>query len=261
MMAMEKPLNNKKIIIALFLIFIVSLFLIFFIIFNNKNNYNDNQTIVEEEKENKEKPVDQTKIENQENNNKEEEKQSEIDNQEKVIEMPADNKGKTTESIELSSNIINVGTGSGAIGVLTAKVLPSNTLDKKIIWKSSDTNIATVKDGEVTAIKDGTATITATLPNGEKAECVVNVSTKVINVLMVQINISSVTLNVNDTTQLTATVLPSNATNKTITWSSSNTNIVTVDKNGKVTAKAKGSAKIYARSANGVVDDCAIIVK
>ena len=78
---------------------------------------------------------------------------------------------------------------------------------------------------------------------------------------MIQINVSSVTLNVNDTTQLTATVLPKDATNKTITWSSSNTEVATVDKNGKVTAKKKGSAKIYARSANGVVDDCAVIVK
>ena len=167
-------------------------------------------------------------------------------------------KQEVHDKITLNTNSLSLNVGN--TGRLTATVTPSNNVSN-ITWTSNNTSVATVSDGVVVAKANGTATITAKLPNGETAECVVNVSTKVVNVLMIQINVSSVTLNVNDTTQLTATVLPKDATNKTITWTSSNTEVATVDKNGKVTAKKKGSAKIYARSANGVVDDCAVIVK
>ena len=167
-------------------------------------------------------------------------------------------KQEVRDKIDLNSSSLSLNVGGTAR--LVAIVTPSNNVSG-IEWTSSNSEVATVNNGEVTARANGTTTITAKLSNGEKAECTVNVSTKVVNVLQVMINVSSVSLKVNGTTQLSATVLPTNATNKTITWTSSNTNIVTVDKNGKVTAKKKGSAKIYARSANGIVDDCAIYVE
>ena len=169
-----------------------------------------------------------------------------------VANHPENNK------IALNTDSLSISTGSSAR--LIATVTPSNNVSS-IEWFSSNTNVATVTNGEVIAKAVGTTTITAQLPNGQKAECVVNVSAKVVDVLQIKINVSSLKLKVGKSSQLSVSILPSTATNKTITWSSSNTKVATVDKNGKVTAKSKGSAKIYARSANGVVDDCAVIVQ
>ncbi len=162
------------------------------------------------------------------------------------------------DKITLNTNSLSLNVGNTAR--LTATVTPSNNVSE-VTWTSSNTNVVTVSNGDIIAKANGTATITAKLPNGEKADCIVTVSTKVVNVLQVQINVSDITLNVNGTAQLSAKVLPSTATNKTITWSSSNTSIATVDKNGKVTAHKKGSAKIYAKASNGVFDVCGVVVK
>ena len=161
---------------------------------------------------------------------------------------------------KISLNVSSIAMNVGDKAKLKETVTPSNNVSG-VTWTSSNTNVATVSKGEVTAKANGTATITAKLPNGEKAECVVNVSTRVINPLLVQINLSGVTIPVNGTTQLSAKILPSDATNKTITWYTSNPMVATVDNNGKVTAKAKGSAKIYAKAVNGVFDSCAVYVK
>lgn len=164
----------------------------------------------------------------------------------------------SSEKISLNTNTLSLNINDKV--KLIETVTPSNNVSN-VTWSSSDTNVATVNNGEVIAINNGTATITASLPNGSSAECVVNVSSKIVKAAMVQINASNITLTVGKTNQLSAKVLPSNTTNKTITWSSSNNDIATVDQNGIVTAKKQGSAKIYAKSANGVFDTCAVIVK
>ena len=161
-------------------------------------------------------------------------------------------------SLNTSSLSMNVGDKVRLVETVT----PSNNVSS-VTWSSSDPSIATVTNGEVTAVKNGTTTITAKLPNGEQAECVVNVSTKVVKAALVTLNATKITLTVGGSTNLTATILPSNTTNKSITWSSSNPDVATVDKNGKVTAKKEGTAKIYARTDNGVfdIDSCAVYVK
>ena len=159
-------------------------------------------------------------------------------------------------SLNTSSLSMNVGDKVRLVETVT----PSNNVSS-VTWSSSDPSIATVTNGEVTAVKNGTTTITAKLPNGEQAECVVNVSTKVVKAALVTLNATKITLTVGGSTNLTATILPSNTTNKSITWSSSNPDVATVDKNGKVTAKKVGTAKIYARTDNGVFDSCGVVVK
>ena len=161
------------------------------------------------------------------------------------------------DKISLNTSTLSMKVGDKVRLVET--VTPSNNVSN-VTWASSDPSVATVVNGEVTAVKNGTATITATLPNGERAECVVTVSTKVVNPALVTINTAKVTLKVGSSTTLTATVLPSNATNKSITWSSSDTSVATVDSKGKVTAKKVGSAKIYAKTNNGIFDTCAVVV-
>ncbi len=163
---------------------------------------------------------------------------------------------KDTISLNASTLSMNVGDKVRLIETVT----PSNNVSN-VVWSSSDPSVATVTNGEVTAVKNGTTTITAKLPNGEKAECVVTVSTKVVKAALVTLNATSLSLTVGSSTTLTATILPSNTTNKSITWSSSDTNVATVDRNGKVTAKKAGTAKIYARTENGIFDSCGVIVK
>ncbi|OZG53569.1 Bacterial Ig-like domain (group 2) [Pseudoscardovia radai] len=136
----------------------------------------------------------------------------------------------------------------GQNGTLTASVTPSNATDKTITWESSDPSVATVNGGIVTAVKAGTATITAKSSNGKSATCTVTVNPATVPVTGVSVTPSIKSLYVGDATQLTATVSPSNATNKTVTWTSSNPSVATVDANGIVTARAQGTASISAKA-------------
>ena len=136
---------------------------------------------------------------------------------------------------------------------LTANVQPSNATNKAVTWTSSNNSIATVDaNGKVTGKAVGSATITATTTDGKKtASCTVTVTASTIPVTGVTVSPSSGSVNVGATLQLTATVQPSNATNKAVTWTSSNNSIATVDANGKVTGKAVGSATITATTTDG----------
>lgn len=137
----------------------------------------------------------------------------------------------------------------GSTESLTGTVVPSNATNKDMTWTSSDNSIATVSNGKVTAKKTGTAIITVTSGN-KKATCIVNV-VNTISLKGISINKTTTTIKEQAAETLTITYSPSNATNKKITWKSSNTNIATVDNNGKVTAKKAGTATITAVSNDG----------
>lgn len=125
---------------------------------------------------------------------------------------------------------------------LIATVLPINA-DQSVIWSSSDASVVKVENGIVTALKVGNATVTATTSNGLKANCSVVVKP----VLAESIILSAETLNllVGDTDQLTATVMPANTTDKSVSWFSSDISVATVE-NGKVTAISAGKVTITA---------------
>lgn len=144
---------------------------------------------------------------------------------------------------------------------LIAIVSPDNATDKSVTWKSSDESIVTVdQNGNVDAIKRGNAIVTATASNGVKAECYVTVLPRVIAVESISISDSEIDLIVGDEYTLTATISPEDATDKSITWKSSNRAIATVDENGKVTAVAVGTVSIYASSSNGLTAECIVHV-
>jgi uncharacterized protein YjdB len=131
-------------------------------------------------------------------------------------------------------------------------------------WKTSATAVATVDGtGKVTAVKAGTADITVTTKDGAKtATCKVTVNAKVIPVTGVTVSPSSTSLEEGAIQILTANVTPSNATNKEVEWSSSETTVATVDENGRVTARKAGSALIKAKTKDGGhVSYCAVTVK
>ena len=114
----------------------------------------------------------------------------------------------------------------------------SDATDKTVTWSTSDASVATVSDGVVTAIKLGSATIRAKAGDKE-ATCAITVeATPVTSVTLDQ---TSASLKVGETVSLTATVKPDDATDKSATWSSSNTSVATVSSTGVVTAKSAGS--------------------
>jgi pectate lyase len=139
---------------------------------------------------------------------------------------------------------------------LAATVAPSNATNTTVIWSSSNTAVATVSaTGLVTGIANGSATITVKTNDGAKtATCAitVNISTSTVSVTGVTVSpTSSAITTANGTVQLTATVAPANATNKSVSWTSSNTSIATVSSTGLVTGIANGSATITVKTNDG----------
>ena len=151
----------------------------------------------------------------------------------------------------------------GSVTQLTATVEPSDATDGNVVWSSSDSSIATVDgDGNVTAVKVGTATITATAADGSgvKAECKVTVRP----VLVKSIELSENAWDglVGEGVRLTATVLPADATNKIVDWSSSDVSVATVDSEGNLKAISVGEAVITATAndGSGVTAECQVTV-
>ena len=177
-------------------------------------------------------------------------------------EIPDSSDGEdvVVTSIKLNVNALTLEVGESY--TLTATVLPGNATDKSVTWSSSNTAVATVSGGKVTAKAEGAATITAAATNGKMAICTVTIkepAPEIIEVTSISLNQTSLTLEVGENYTLTATVLPANATDKSVTWSSSELSVATV-KNGKVTAIGTGAATITATSSNGKTATCSVTV-
>lgn len=134
----------------------------------------------------------------------------------------------------------------GETATLTAEVLPEDAEDKTVTWESLDESIAIVdQTGKVTAVKPGKTKIMATCAS-KGATCDVTVSGKPVE--SVTVAPTQASLKSGEQKQLTATVLPEDAEDKTVTWESSDESIATVDETGLVTAVAVGTATITAKS-------------
>ena len=162
------------------------------------------------------------------------------------------------ETISLSLKSVTLSPGGSV--QLYQSYSPSDANASELIWTSSNPGVASVDNGLIVAISPGTTTITVSNGDGVESSCVVDVSSSAVTVENISIIPSSVSLKVNGATQLTVEFYPGNATNKTITWSSSNRSVATVDSNGLVTAKGTGNAIIYAKSSNGIVGTAVITV-
>ena len=162
---------------------------------------------------------------------------------------------KTNTEIALNKTSLELDIGTNA--TLTAILTPEND-NMTVNWKSSNTNIATVdKNGMVTSVNKGTATITATLSNGEKATCTVTVKKYPESI---SVNKTSVILGVGQTCTLKTDVTPTDAYT-TYSWSSTDKTVATVNSNGKITAKKVGTATIKVKTVNGQIASCKVTVK
>ena len=166
-------------------------------------------------------------------------------------------KVQTPSEIKVNKITLNKTTASVTKGKtlqLTATVTPGNATNKTVTWSTSNKNVATVSEnGLVIAKSAGTAIITCTAKDGSnvKATCKITVKNPVVKVTKVTLNKTTATLAPKETLTLKATVIPTNATNKAVTWKSSNTKIATVSSSGKVTAKAAGTVTITCRAKDG----------
>jgi len=180
----------------------------------------------------------------------------------KTAECKVTVKAKVYAVTGVSLNKSSLELTEGDSETLTATITPDNATNKKVTWSSSNSSVATVSEGKITAVKAGTATITVKTEDGSKtAECKVTVKAKVYAVTGVSLNKSSLELTEGDIETLTATIAPSNATNKNVTWSSSNSSVATVSE-GKITAVKVGTATITVKTEDGSkTAECKVTVK
>ena len=151
-----------------------------------------------------------------------------------VIEVASVSLDKTSVTLDV-----------GGCETLAATILPEDATDKSLTWTSDHPEIATVENGVVTAVKPGDAVITVSSTNGKTATCAVHVNP--ILATSIELNATEVSLLTDQTFQLTATVLPEDTTDKSLTWTSENEQVATV-KDGLITAVGKGETTIVVRS-------------
>ena len=152
------------------------------------------------------------------------------------------------EGISLNTSTLSLEYGQTA--QLIATVYPSNAFNKGVHFISDSTDVATVDDsGNIITVGNGTAIITAITDDGDYiAQCQVTVSVKVTSVDLDQ---SNITVNVGNTIKLNADVTPDVASDKSVIWSSSDTSVATVDKDGVVKGIKTGSTTITAKTNDG----------
>jgi len=184
----------------------------------------------------------------------------------------ADGSGKrascqvTVEPLLVSNIVLNANNASIIIGktfTLTATVNPANATNPAITWSSSDTDIAIVdENGIVTAKSVGKANITATAADGSGTKAVCSITVEPILVTGITLSATTASIKVEESTTLTATVSPSNATNSGVTWSSSNALVANVNSKGVVTGMSVGTATITATAADGsgITATCTVTV-
>ena len=157
---------------------------------------------------------------------------------------------------ELSLNYSSASVDKGQKLTLSTQYLPADATEKTITWTSSDKSIASVSKGTVTARKAGRCVITATAESGIYVSCEVTVTQPVTEVTLP----SKMTLPCGEAYLLVPEIKPSNATDKTLSFSSSDPAVASVDESGLITAHRAGSATITAKALSGKKDTIKITV-
>lgn len=161
------------------------------------------------------------------------------------------------ESVQVDPSSITLEEEESAM--LVVKVLPEDATDKKVTWSSSNSSVAKIDgSGKLSALKVGTATITVKA-SGHTATCAVTVKEKSIHVTSVTLNRTSASIDKGNSIVLVATVMPYNATDKTVIWTSSDPSVASVNESGKVSA-LKGGTAVISATADKVTATCDITV-
>lgn len=171
----------------------------------------------------------------------------------------ATQKLSTTSVTDITLNKTEGTLAVGDTETLVATIAPAGATNKMVEWSSSDESVATVdENGKVTALKAGTATITAKALDGDKtATFTLTVKEAATSVTL---NKTAIELSVGASETLTATIAPSGA-DDAVEWTTSDESVATVDENGKVTAVKAGTATITVTTKNGKTAMCTVTVK
>ena len=142
-------------------------------------------------------------------------------------------------------------------------ITPNNATNKEVTWSSTDESVAKYENGFVYAYKEGSATIkVTTVDQNVSDQCWIEVypGTEIIHVESISLDQEEVNIEVGKTANLSYTILPSNATNKNVTWTSDDSSIATVE-NGKITGKSAGNTDIFVISRDeNKIAKCSVIV-
>ncbi|MBP2690614.1 MAG: Ig-like domain-containing protein [Muribaculaceae bacterium] len=164
---------------------------------------------------------------------------------------------KYPEAVSVSPATLKLYAGESS--TLSATISPADVELPTLTWSSSDASVASVgADGTVKALKTGNVTVTATSGNGKAASCALTVAPYYPE--SIRLNTSYVSIFAGQETTLSATIVPGDVKDPTLTWSSSNEAVASVD-NGKVTALKSGDAVITVSSPGGASATCNISVR
>lgn len=166
----------------------------------------------------------------------------------------------TLDSLDVSPSSITIAKGENY--QLTTILTPSNATDKKVVWTSKDNGIVSVNNGLITGNKIGTTYIEATSSGiTSKVEVIVeNKRSDIVEISSLDLVESNATMKIGTKKTLEVTYLPTNATNKSFIWTSSDSNVAKVSSTGIISALRKGSAIITCKSSNGKKDTVTINV-
>lgn len=138
--------------------------------------------------------------------------------------------------------------GVGQEHTLSPRLLPSGT-SSTLTWYSTNTNVATVSGGKITAVAVGDATITCITANGLREDCEVTVTPTMVSNL--SLNQDQLQMSVGDTYQFSTAIAPENASYKQVTWTSMNPDVVSIDNNGLMSCLSNGWSVILATTVDG----------
>ena len=166
-------------------------------------------------------------------------------------------------SITASTNYISINVGEKR--KITYTVYPNNATDKTVTFESNNEDVCVVDQlGNIEALKQGEAMITLVASNGVSTDCQVIVSevSQKIEVTQIKLSQTSLNINVGDKTTIKATIIPSEATNQSVIWESSNEDVATIE-NGVVFGKNDGNCYITCKSLSNptVYAECSVNVK
>ena len=160
------------------------------------------------------------------------------------------------ESVSINKTKIEL--PQGKTETLITTISPSNATNQNVRWISSNEEVASVSGGVITAKKDGRAIITVETVDGKKVatcEVVVNKnSVTEIKVNKITLNKNKLTMQVEDKIYLVATIEPTNATNQNVIWESSDDKVLSINKNGIITALKTGEAVVTVKSEDGMAE-------
>lgn len=171
-------------------------------------------------------------------------------------------------SVEIDkSDLIFSQTDIGKTRQLHATILPENATDKNLIWSSSNTDVAIVDifSGEIVILKEGTVEITVKSQQNEEATDIGTISFVAVPT-QITIIPAKIDLPFGQSTQLVATIMPGNADNKTVTWSTPNAVSLKIEdgKDGSCTITAQGrpgnTVTVYAATYNGHIATCEVTI-